>query len=134
MNETETLLSNQCRKLNWYCRKLNTHTIMGTGTNQVSDFIICNNKGIYFIECKQRKEYFHLKDLTQQKEMFLLNKKSKKAKIFILLNFYFYEKLYLISYNDWILFLKSFKKKGLNHKDLPEKYLINIKNLENLLK
>ena len=139
MNNTETKLSDICKKNKWYVQKLNTHTSTGFGTNQVSDFLVANNKGVYAIECKERKNYFYMNDLTQSLQMKKLLKKSNKFIPFVLLNFYGVDKLFLFPYRDFLYFKNSIKfkngkqKKGINSNDVPLHYLIKWQDINKVI-
>ena len=140
MNKTETKFKKICDKNNWFSIKLNTHNINGFGYDQVSDFLVANNNGVYVIECKERKgKYFYLKDLTQSLQMKKLIKKSNRLKPYILLNYYEYNKLYLFSFQSLEIIKLNNKfsngkiKKGFNYKDIPNGYLIDWNDINKVL-
>lgn len=136
MNATETSFKRYCDKKKYFCRKLQTHTATGEGTKQVSDFIVCNNEGVYFIECKERKERFSIKDLTQYADMLLLRKRSNCVHIMVLLNFYVKGGVYMFTLEEYLDFInyttfKSGKQKlSLTAKDIPDKYKYSFKQLK----
>lgn len=122
MNKTETKFKQYCDKKKYFCRKLHTHTATGQGTNQVSDFYVANNNGVYFVECKERQgKSFELDGLTQFADLLLLNSRSNKAKIKILINFYDINKVIFIDFTDYINIIK-----GLTFKNGKSKKSINV--------
>lgn len=137
MNKTENKFKKHCDKKKYFCRKLQTHTATGHGTEQISDFYVANNNGVYFVECKERKgKSFELKGLSQLSDLLLIRKKSNKANIFILINFYDLNKIIFIDFENYLRLIKDLKfnngklKKSINIKDFPERYIYNWKSFD----
>jgi len=135
MNNTENKFIKVIRNNNWFGIKLNPFTSSGFGVNQIADFLVANNKGVYVIECKERKgNYFYLKDLTQSLQMRKLLNKSNKLIPYILINFYEKNKIFLLTKRQLMNIRKELKnKKGLNIKDIPKEYLITWNNINKVL-
>lgn len=137
MNKTENKFKNYCTLKKYFCRKLQTHTATGYGTCQVSDFIVGNDNGIYFVECKERAgKSFEFEGLSQMTDMILLSKRSKKALIYILINFYNENIIVFLPLNEYLTLMDnaSFnngkKKKSININDFPDKYKSTWKTLD----
>lgn len=136
METTEKYFKRWCTKQSIFCKKFLTHTLTGNGGNQEADFLVANNKNVYFVECKERHgTLFEFEGLTQEIKLKLVTKKTSQIKIYILVNFIEYNIIFFISFQEYLQlkdtskFLNRKSRKSFNIKEIPQKYLFTWKTL-----
>jgi hypothetical protein len=137
MEITEKKFKDWCNKNKYYCKKLLTHTSQGKGGNQESDFLVANFKGVYFVECKERKgDLFEFEGLTQERKLKLAMKKTDKIKSYILVNFIEHKTLIFLSLENYLQLKETSKfsngkqRKSINVKSIGLDYKFTWLNLK----
>jgi len=132
VNKTEAKFKEWCDKNKYYCQKLQTHTSTGNGTKQPADFLVANFEGVYMVECKQRSgDLFVFDDLTQEMKLNILNKKTDKINVIILINFIKHDVLVKFRLNEYLR-IKAYytnSRKSINVKNINKKFKYSWKEL-----
>lgn len=131
MNKTENKFSKWCKKQDWFCKKINTGTYTGHQSKQEADFIVANDIGVWFVECKERKgKSFCLNDLTQYRKLKKLISMGTALKVKILFNFYEEEVLVLLNLNEYEQLTRSLLKKSFNLGDIRPEFKFTWRTLK----
>jgi hypothetical protein len=131
---TEDKFSKWCFKKGYHRHKLNTNTDSGHKSKMPADFFVANNDGCYYVECKERKSG-RLSELSQEKRLKLVLKKSNKITSIILINFEEEKILCRLTLNEFLevrsnnMFKNGKPIKSLTSKNIPIKYHYNWKTL-----
>ena len=137
MEKTEKKFKEWCNKNSFFCKKFLTHTSQGNGGKQESDFLFCSNEKVYLVECKERHgDLFAFDDLTQEKKLLNVVKKTNLLNPYILLNFIEHKTIILLTLDKYFKLKENSKfnsgkqRKSINIKDISLEYKFTWKNLK----
>ena len=129
VEKTEKEFKKWCNKNKFFCKKLLTHTSTGQGNNQEADFIVANDNNVFLVECKERHtNTFNFKDLTQEKKLSLVTKKTNAIKPIILIRFPHKKLIVKMNLNEYkkiknnAYFKNGKPKQSINLNEIPECY------------